>query len=160
MVEVRSARQEDDAALAAIDEATWSSASSPAPRPESFATFFREHVQPPDVVVADLDGVVVGYAGLRNVFPVPSHAHVWEINGVAVRPDATGRGVGRALVEAAVAEAARRGARKVSLRVLACNAVARRLYARCGFVQEGLLRGEFRLDGELVDDVLMARFVE
>jgi len=79
---------------------------------------------------------------------------------VAVHPAATGQGVGRALVEASVGEATRRGARKVSLRVLGSNAVARRLYARCGFVEEGVLRAEFLLDGELVDDVLMARFVD
>jgi len=58
-----------------------------------------------------------------------------------------------------VAEARRRGARKVSLRVLGSNAVARRLYARCGFVEEGVLRDEFVLDGRFVDDVFMARFL-
>ena len=31
-----------------------------------------------------------------------------------------------------------------------------RFYERCGFVVEGVLRGEFHLDGEYVDDVLMA----
>ncbi|EOD64089.1 GNAT family N-acetyltransferase, partial [Amycolatopsis vancoresmycina] len=61
------------------------------------------------------------------------------------------------LVEAAVAEARRRGARKVTLRVLGPNAGARRVYERCGFVVEGVLRGEFRIDGADVDDVLMAR---
>ena len=59
-----------------------------------------------------------------------------------------------------MAEAARRGARKVTLRVLGTNAVARRLYARCGFVEEGVLRDEFVLDGRFVDDVFMARFLE
>jgi RimJ/RimL family protein N-acetyltransferase len=37
--------------------------------------------------------------------------------------------------------------------------VARRLYARCGFVEEGVLRDEFVLDGRFVDDVFMARFL-
>jgi RimJ/RimL family protein N-acetyltransferase len=60
------------------------------------------------------------------------------------------------LVEAAVTHAAGRGARKVTLRVLGPNEGARRLYERCGFVVEGVLRGEFELAGRLVDDVLMA----
>ena len=47
----------------------------------------------------------------------------------------------------------------MSLRVLGSNAVARRLYARCGFVEEGVLRDEFVLDGRFVDDVFMARFL-
>jgi RimJ/RimL family protein N-acetyltransferase len=42
------------------------------------------------------------------------------------------------------------------LRVLAPNHSARRLYESCGFVVEGTLRAEFLLEGEEVDDVLMA----
>jgi hypothetical protein len=45
---------------------------------------------------------------------------------------------------------------KVTLRVLGHNVGARRLYERCGFVPEGVLRGEFLLEGRYVDDVLMA----
>ena len=45
-------------------------------------------------------------------------------------------GAGRALVEAAVADARRRGARKLTLRVFAANAGARRLYEAAGFEVE------------------------
>jgi RimJ/RimL family protein N-acetyltransferase len=65
--------------------------------------------------------------------------------------------VGRALVDAAAAEARARGATRLTLRVLGPNAGARDLYESAGFVVEGTLRGEFVLEGELVDDVLMAR---
>jgi len=41
--------------------------------------------------------------------------------------------------------------------VLGPNAAARRLYDSCGFVVEGVLRSEFHVDGEDIDDVLMAR---
>ena len=58
-------------------------------------------------------------------------------------------------MEEAKAEAVRRGARKLSLRVMAPNATARRLYEACGFVVEGILVGEFILNGRPVDDVLM-----
>jgi len=37
------------------------------------------------------------------------------------------------------------------------NAPARALYTAAGFVEEGILRGEFHLEGRDVDDVLMAR---
>ena len=86
----------------------------------------------------------------------PSHAHVLMVAGLGVDPEAQGRGVGRALVEAAVAEARARGARKLTLRVLGGNVTARRLYERCGFVVEGVLAREFLLDGEYADDVFMA----
>jgi ribosomal protein S18 acetylase RimI-like enzyme len=82
---------------------------------------------------------------------------VLVIDGLAVDPDRQGLGIARQLVDAAVAEARRRGARRVTLRVLGHNTGARRVYEHCGFVVEGVLRGEFRIDGEDVDDVLMAR---
>ncbi len=158
MLVIRPAREDDDAALVAVDAVTWSADATPAPQRE-ITTFFGDRLDPADALVAELDGAVVGYAVLHNASQLAAHAHVLEIDGVAVHPAVTGQGVGRALVEAAVADATRRGARKVSLRVLGPNAVARRLYARCGFVEEGVLRAEFLLGGKLVDDVLMARFV-
>lgn len=111
----------------------------------------------PDVLVAEQDGTVCGYVRLHQSGPLPSHAHVLTIDGLAVAPDRQANGIGRALVKAAVDEAGRRGARKVALRVLAPNTRALRLYESCGFIVEGVLRGEFLLNDEYVDDVLLAR---
>ena len=79
-----------------------------------------------------------------------------EIGGLAVDPAASGRGVGRALVQAALDAARANGIRRVTLRVLATNTAARALYEACGFTVEGVLRSEFDLDDCDVDDVLMA----
>ena len=155
---VRPARPADEADLARIDLATWTPASSPASPPSEPAAyaFFGERATPADVLVAELDGAVAGYVKLLPVTPLPSHAHVLQIGGLGVDPEVQGHGAGRALVEAAVHEARARGARKLTLRVLGCNATARRLYERCGFVVEGVLEREFLLDGAYVDDVFMA----
>ena len=64
------------------------------------------------------------------------------------------------LVAAAIEEARRRGARRLTLHVLATNHGARALYADCGFAVEGVRRGEFLLEGRYVDDVLMAVSLE
>jgi ribosomal protein S18 acetylase RimI-like enzyme len=79
------------------------------------------------------------------------------VRSVAVDPARQRRGAGRRLMEASVAEARARGARKLVLRVLGVNVRARQLYQSCGFQVEGILREEFFLDGRYVDDVLMAR---
>jgi ribosomal protein S18 acetylase RimI-like enzyme len=50
---------------------------------------------------------------------------------------ARGHGVGRALFRAAVDEARRQGARRITLRVLGHNTPARKLYESEGFVVEG-----------------------
>ena len=60
-----------------------------------------------------------------------------EILLVAVTPAARGRGVGTALVAAALADAARAGARAAHLEVRASNAAAIALYERLGFVAVG-----------------------
>ncbi len=160
-VQIRPAHEADDAVLLEIDFATWTQIVSPAPVPtrESRRTFFDDRTELQNYLVAEDGGEILGYVLVHQNIPLASHAHVLGINGLAVSPSAQGRGVGRTLIEAAVTEAARRGATKVQLRVLGENAGARRLYERCGFVIEGVLRGEFMLDGKLVDDVLMARYL-
>jgi len=153
---IRTAVLDDDQALTAIDDATWSSQVSPAPAPEGDHRFFQGRTVVDDVLVAELDGRVAGYVAVRQGLPIPSHDHVLEVAGLAVDPGSQGRGVGQTLVDASLDEARRRGARKLTLRVLGHNQAARRLYERCGFLVEGVLVGEFHLDGADVDDVLMA----
>jgi len=153
---IRPARADDDAALAALDAATWSPDVTPGSVPEPGQAFFRDASRVDDILVAELDGQVVGYVALHQAIPLPSHGHVLEINGLAVDPERQGLGTGRALVEAAKHRARTQGARKLSLRVLRPNAAARRLYESCGFSIEGVLRAEFVLDGRAVDDILMA----
>ena len=82
--------------------------------------------------------------------------HVRQIRGLLVDPRFRGRGIGRALLEAAIEQAEVDGVRKLTLRVLSHNAPARSLYTACGFQVEGVSRGLFFLDGVYVDDVLLA----
>lgn len=156
MLTIRPAALPDAPRLAAIDQATWSPEVTPAPRWPADADFFAAR-SPGDVLVADRDGEVLGYVLLGRPTPLESNRHVLQIAGLAVDPGCARQGLGRRLVDAAVAEATRRGARRLTLRVLGANPGAQALYASCGFVVEGVLREEFWLAGRYVDDVLMAR---
>ncbi|ELP65080.1 N-acetyltransferase family protein [Streptomyces turgidiscabies] len=156
---VRAARPEDDEALGRLDRATWSTLHAVTPRPRPpYTPFFRENSDAGDHLVAVTgDGRVVGYVRLARPTPLASNAHVLQIQGLAVSDEARGTGVGRLLIRGAMAEARRRGALRLSLRVLGHNEPARRLYESEGFVVEGVQPREFLLDGEFVDDVLMGR---
>ena len=157
MIDIRQARPGDDRALATLDRATWTRATSPTPPPPAPDwSFFTEKVQIRDVLVAVLDDEVAGYVRLAPATPLAASRHVLMINGIAVDPGIQGRGVGRALLAAAIREARERGARRLTLRTLAHNESARRLYESAGFVVEGVLHGEFFLEGQYIDDVLMA----
>jgi ribosomal protein S18 acetylase RimI-like enzyme len=153
---IRPAHQDDEPALRALDAATWSWDVSPAAPPAPDEAFFRPGTSPQDVLVAVVDGAVVGYVKVGPDIPLESNRHVLQVNGLAVDPAHQGRGIGRRLLDAGVRLAADRGARRLKLRVFAPNVGARRLYESSGFVVEGVLRGEFLRDGRYVDDVLMA----
>jgi ribosomal protein S18 acetylase RimI-like enzyme len=155
---IRTARPGDDGELALLDRLTWSHLHAVMPEPQPpYAPFFSDRRAPEDCLVAELADRLVGYVLLGFPTPVDSNRHVRQIQGLAVAEEARGRGVGRGLVRAAVDEARRRGARRITLRVLAHNTPARGLYEAEGFVVEGVLPEEFLLGGEYVDDVFMGR---
>jgi RimJ/RimL family protein N-acetyltransferase len=155
VVEVRAAAAADEESLAVLDRAAWTPFSSPGPLAED-EPFFNERNPREGVLVAIVDGEVAGYVRVQRPTRFRSSDHVLAVNGVAVDPSRQGRGIGRVLMEAAITEARRRGARRLTLRVFSPNERARRLYESVGFVVEGVLRDEFFLDGRYVDDVLMA----
>ncbi|MEV0646807.1 ribosomal protein S18-alanine N-acetyltransferase [Phytomonospora sp. NPDC050363] len=84
---------------------------------------------------------VAAYGGLSS-----SGEDAW-INNIAVVPGYRRRGLGRLLVEALLAEAARREARRVALEVAVDNGPAQRLYDAYGFKQIGLRRGYYQSTG-------------
>ncbi|MFH0520219.1 GNAT family N-acetyltransferase [Streptomyces sp. M41] len=157
---IRTALPDDEEELSHLDRATWSPLHAVMPEPQPpYGPFFDERHVPDDYLVAELDRRIVGYIRLALATPLACNAHVRQIQGLAVCDEARGRGVGRALIRAAVEEARRRGARRLTLRVLGHNTPARKLYEAEGFVVEGVLPEEFFLDGAYVDDVLMGRSV-
>ena len=88
------------------------------------------------VAVTDT-GAVVGFArfGPDPDDDAPSAGHLASLY---VDPSAAGAGVGRRLVECALAGLAADGRHEVSLWVFRDNARARALYERCGFVCDGV----------------------
>lgn len=91
------------------------------------------------LVATDDDGSVLGYAGLAVAPP----DEAW-VQNIAVRRDAQRQGIGRLLLEALLAEAARRGIRSTLLEVAADNAPAQRMYAMYGFEPIGVRRGYYQ----------------
>ena len=158
---VRSAREGDEAALTDLDMAAWTPESGfPSviqAGTQPGVTFFSAASPPSVHLVAELDRAVVGYVRLKPPTPLPENAHVIHVSGLAVHPAARRRGVAAALLTASEQFARTQGASKLSLRVLSTNQSAIRLYERFGFQREGMLRGEFLINGRFVDDIMMAK---
>ena len=95
---------------------------------------------------------VVGYATLHE-----HHPGVLSV-GMALLPQARGRGGGHALIDALLEYARRSSAHKLDLEVWVDNPRAIGLYAKVGFVVEGVRRDHYRRrDGRLRSAMLMAR---
>jgi ribosomal protein S18 acetylase RimI-like enzyme len=75
--------------------------------------------------------------------------------GIVVLDGYRGRGLGRALMEMALAEARRVGVTLVELQVFANNYVAVALYERLGFKKVGTVPGKFIRRGQRIDEVKM-----
>ena len=91
------------------------------------------------VLVATLDGRLVGTAtyvpgpGPLEELTDPDAA---SIRMVGVRPDVRGRGVGRALIQACIAEARRAGRRRIRLSTRTVMTAAQGMYEDLGFRRE------------------------
>jgi predicted N-acetyltransferase YhbS len=77
------------------------------------------------------DGRVVGNLSLRHASPRSTRGRL--IGNVVVHPEYQGQGIGRALMEKAIASARQQGASWIGLEVRADNAVAHTLYEHLGF---------------------------
>ncbi len=108
-------------------------------------------------LVALLDGRVVGGGGLMQGHPSPRRRHVMSL-GMAVLPEAQGRGVGGALMSALLDYADHWAhVLRVELGVFVDNERAIRLYQRHGFEIEGRQRAYALVRGRYVDSYCMAR---
>lgn len=100
---------------------------------------------------------LVGSAGVQPTGPAVRRRHVMSL-GMCVHPEAQGRGVGTALLEALVRQADDwLGVLRLELTVFVDNQRAIALYERHGFQHEGRLRAYALRAGRYVDCFAMAR---
>ncbi|MEO8185359.1 MAG: GNAT family N-acetyltransferase [Deltaproteobacteria bacterium] len=157
-LQIRHARPEDDACLARLNATLH--AEHLRERPDFFkptsseevAGWFRALLEKPTTRcwIAESDGDAVGYLLMReyqrpeNTFCLARHWH--EIDHVGVEAAFRGRGIGRTLVQTALAAAAASGAREVELASWSFNTSAHAMFRRCGFVPR-LLRFDSAVGG-------------
>lgn len=92
--------------------------------------------------VLDLDGTIIGYAGMWILF---EEAH---ITNVAILPEYRKNGYGEQLMRGMMELAALLKATQMTLEVREHNDTAQRLYARLGFLQNGCRKRYYSDTGE------------
>ena len=138
-------------------KATWGTLQIPFPSAEMWRKRLAEPPEGLYFLVACVDDEVVGQIGLHTSPNRPRRRHVGEI-GMAVRDDWQGKGVGTALMQAAIELADNwLNLSRLELEVYTDNEPAVRLYQKFGFKIEGTaVQYAFR-DGQFVDSYRMAR---
>ena len=105
--------------------------------PAGYASFMSAQLEDPDVavLVADDNGQVVGYAyaAVEGYDYMALRGPAGVLHDIIVDPEHRGRGVGRLLLEAALAFFRSRGVPRVVLSTAEQNEAAQRLFAGMGF---------------------------
>ena len=105
-------------------------------------------------VVAIYENEVVGWCDIsRHYFP--SHAHRGSL-GMGIITPYRGQGLGRKLIETALASARQANFKRIELSVYANNLPAIALYEKVGFAREGVVHCAARIDGKYLDAINMA----
>jgi putative acetyltransferase len=157
---VRRAEPGDCEAVCAIfenDRAYSGTLQLPHPSREAWRKRMAEVPEGHYMLVACVDGKIVGHGGLHPADKSPRRAHVMSV-GLAVADPWHGRGVGSALVKALVDLADDwMNVIRLELTVFADNAAAIALYRKFGFEIEGTHKAYALRSGEYVDAHAMAR---
>lgn len=110
------------------------------------------------VRIAQAGGGAVGLAKIGPVkLPVTAAGPALELRQLYVLGAVRGAGVASALMDWAIAQAARRGARDLYLSVYTDNPRARRFYARYGFVEVGPVT--FMVGRQADEDIILRRSI-
>ena len=108
--------------------------------------------------LAEQDGKLLGYCKLGLECGFPQHRRgrrVLELKQLYTDPAATGKGIGAALMDWAMAEMAELGADEVQLSVWSGNRGAQRFYKRYGF--EKVADVTFAVGQQIDEEFLMAK---
>ncbi len=157
---IRRARPDDYEAFTHIFEGpkvVWGTLQLPYPSVEVWRKRLAEPADGYFQFVACIGNEIVGELGLITFPQGPRRRHAAKL-GMAVRDDWQGKGIGSALMQAAVDMADKwLNILRLELEVYTDNEPAVRLYKKFGFVVEGTLRCFGYRDGEFVDVYTMAR---
>lgn len=124
------------------------------PEPDTLR-FVKSNLESRNPMMVALAGAkVFGWCDVRREF-FPSRAHRGTL-GMGLLPEWRGRGIGRRLLEATLAQARRSGFKRIELDVYADNQRAIALYEKAGFVREGIVRDASLIDSVFRDAILMA----
>jgi len=163
MLKVRPASQEDLEPITAIyNEAILKTVATFDTVPRSLADqtkWFHDHAPRYPMIVAELDGKVVGWASLSRWSDRPAYDGTAEVS-VYVEQDHQGKKIGSALLEALVEAGEKGGFHTLVSRIVQGSDVSIHLHDKLGFSHVGVLKEAGRKFGKRLDVTIMQKILE
>lgn len=169
---LRAATAADIPALSALATASFNAKFAHLYSAENLHAFLKESLSEP-AITAELanpdrvyrlavgaEGALLGYCKIGLTCGFPGHARgsrVMELKQLYTAPEATGQGIGAALMDWAMAQFAERGADEAQISVYAHNDGAHRFYRRYGFDKVADIT--FRVGDHVDPEFLFARLL-
>jgi L-amino acid N-acyltransferase YncA len=120
--------------------------------------WFSRHTDRFKVVVADLDGKVVGWASLNQYNSRQAYDGVADLS-VYIKREFRGVGIGGKLLSSIEGLAKENDFHKIVLFTFPFNGLGQGLYKKKGFREVGVFHNQGKLDGEFVDVMAMEKIL-
>jgi len=143
MVKLRSARREDlDSITEIYNEAIIKTAATFDTEPktvEDQKKWFDDHEAKNPILVAELNGVIVGWASLSKWSDRCAYSDTAEIS-LYIQEEHQGKGIGKYLIEAIVKEGEKTGLHTIIARITEGNESSLHLHRSVGFTHIGVMK--------------------
>ena len=124
--------------------------------PDEQKRWFMEHGQKNPIVIAEQDGVILGWAALSKWSDRCAYANAAEIS-LYVKEEQRGRGIGRKLLKYILDKGQKAGLHTVLARIAEGNAISVHLHEAMGFKHIGVMKEVGCKFGRLLDVHLMQK---
>ena len=160
MIKLRSARREDlDAITEIYNEAIIKTVATFDTEPKTYEDqkkWFNDHEAKNPILVAELNGVIVGWASLSKWSDRCAYSDTAEIS-LYVREEYQGKGIGRRLIEAIIKEGEKAGLHTIIARITEGNEPSLHLHRSVGFTHIGIMKEVGKKFGKRQDVHLMQK---
>ena len=123
---------------------------------EEQKTWFKEHGPKNPILVAEQDGIIVGWASLSKWSDRCAYSDTAEIS-LYVKEKYQGKGIGKKLMESIIKEGKNAGLHVVIARITQGNKVSVHLHESVGFKHIGVMKEVGLKFGKLLDVYLMEK---
>jgi phosphinothricin acetyltransferase len=160
MLTLRPAKSDDLRAITDIyNEAVLTTNATFDTEPKSYVeqkAWFASHGPRNPILVAELDGIIIGWASLSEWSTRRAYADTAEVS-LYVKEGYRNRGIGRRLLESIVQEGEKVGLHTVIARITTGNKESIHLHEQTGFEHIGIMREVGNKFGRLLDVCLMQK---